>query len=258
LKSFETRTTWLIVIGLLIFAAVASALWPAIAGSLDLRPGGGGPGAGRQIETTLEGIPLPDALAGLPGVGAVTDDEGRISPWLVLAAISALVVGLIVGGGLVMGVLLRLIDRLARNVKADPTFNEQAAALAQREKERLQQLTQSQPPDPVPDHSRSRWSVVATTLVIVFLVFLTGLAVADTIYAGVDTGLSNPVLTVAAVAALVALLIVVAVVWRRGRTVESNENAAVSWGMIWVIVSGLIFLGIGIGLTLAMRTVEVP
>ena len=102
MKSFETRTTWLIVIGLLIFAAVASALWPAIAGSLDLRPGGGGPGAGRQIETTLEGIPLPDALAGLPGVGAVTDDEGRISPWLVLAAISALVVGLIVGGGLVM------------------------------------------------------------------------------------------------------------------------------------------------------------
>lgn len=257
MKSFETRTTWLIVIGLLIFAAIASALWPAIAGSLDLGLGGG-PAIGGEIETTLEGIPLPDWLAGLPGMDAVTDDEGRMSPWLVLAVIGALVTGLIVGGGLVMGLLYRLLDRQTRNVKADPKFNEQAAALAQREKERLQQAVQSRPPDPIPDHKRSRWSVVATALIIIFLVFLTGLAVADTLYADVDTGLSNPVLAVAGGFALFALLIVAAVIWRRGRIGESNENAPVSWGMIWVVVSGLIFLGIGLGLTLAMRTVEVP
>ncbi len=255
MKSFETRTTWLIVIGLLVFGAIASALWPVIAGSLDLGLGGGS-AAPSQIETSLDGIPLPDALAGLPGMDAVTDDEGRISPWLVLAVIGALVTGLIVGGGLVMGVLFRLLDRQTRDVKADPAFNEQAAALAQREKERLQQLAQSQPPDPVPDHTRNRWSVVATALVTIFLVFLTGLAVADTLYEGVDTGLGNPVLAVAGIFALFALLITVAMIWRRGRTGPSNENAPVSWGMIWVVVSGLIFLGIGLGLTFAMRTIE--
>ena len=257
MKSFETRTTWLIIIGLLIFAAVASAVWPAIAGSLNLDLGGGS-GIGSEIETTLDGVPLPDWMAGLPGMDAITDDEGRISPWLILAVIGALVTGLIVGGGLVMGLLFRLIDRQTRNVKADPAYNEQAAALAQREKERLQQAAQSRPPDPIPDHKRSRWSLVATALVTVFLVFLTGLAVADTIYADVDTGLSNPVMAVAAGAALTALLIVAAVVWWRGRTGESDENAPVSWNMIWVVVSGLIFLGIGIGLTLAMRTIETP
>jgi hypothetical protein len=71
--------------------------------------------------------------------------------------------------------------------------------------------------------------------------------------------LNDPALPFAGGLALVTLLfLILAVAWRRGRRYESNENAPVSWGLIWVVISGLIFVGIGIGLTLAMRTVEVP
>lgn len=264
MKSFETRTTWLIVIGLLVFAAVASAAWPAVANSLNLEPGLGGPGGAGGLDTELDGVPLPAVLEGLPGVDLIADDEGRISPWLVLAVIGGLVTGLIIGTGLVIGLLLRLLDRQTRKVKADPQFNEQAAALAQREKERLQQLARSQPPAPTPVHERPRWSLVATALIILFFVFLAGFALSDTFYGGGDVELfegryGNPALPLAGGMALVALLVLItAVRGRRSRVLDSDENAPVSWGMIWVVVSGLIFLGIGIGLTLAMRTVEAP
>lgn len=265
MKSFETRTTWLIVIGLLVFAAVASVAWPAIVDSLDLGfdlPGG--PSVAGELETELEAVPLPDWMAGLPGVEAVADDEGRVNPWLVLAVVGALVTGLILGTGLVMGLVLRLLDRFTRNVKEDPAYNEQAAALAQREKEQLRQLAQSRPPTPSPDHERPRWSLVATSLLILFFVFLAGFALSDTFYGGGDVELfegrwGNPALPLAGGLALVALLILIGTVRvRRGRTLDGNENAPVSWSLIWVIVSGFIFLGIGIGLTLAMRTVEAP
>jgi hypothetical protein len=260
LKSFETWRTWVIIIGLLLFAAVASVAWPAIVDSLnlDLDLSGSGRGAG-ELETALDGIPVPDAVAGLPGISALVDDEERISPWLVLAAISALIISLIVGTGLVLGILFRLLDRQTRQVKADPEFNENAAALAQREKERLQQRAQEQPPTPMPSHERPRWSLVATSLVILFFVLLVGFAVGDTLYGGATDNGGDPVLALVLGLGLAALLVMVAaILLRRGRPYVSNENASISWGVIWVVISGLVFLGIGLGLTLAMRTVEAP
>jgi hypothetical protein len=263
LKSFETRTTWLIIIGLLIFGAIASVAWPAIIASLDSGLGlslGAGPAGGVQ---PLEPVPLPAWMSSLPGVEAVAGDSGELNPLLVLVVITALLVGLVVGTGLVIGILLRLLDRQTRNVKGDSEFQEKLAAQQQREKERIRALAQEQPPSQIPDHERPRWSTVATSLVILFFVFLAGFAMADTFYPGgaielaggrsVDAGLS-----LAGSLTLLTLLIILLVTPRRAVQSATGERRPVSWNMIWVIVTGLVFLGIGIGLTLAMRVVDVP
>jgi hypothetical protein len=264
LKSFETRTTWLIIIGLLIFGAIASVVWPAIIDSLDSGLGlslGARPAGGLQ---PLEPVPLPAWMSGLPGMEAVAGDSGELNPLLVLVVITAVFVGLVVGTGLVLGILLRLLDRQTRNVKADSEFQAKLTAQQQREKERFRALAQEQPPSQIPDHERPRWSRVATSLVILFFIFLAGFAMADTFYpsgaievAGgrsVDAGLS-----LAGGLTLLALLLILLVTPRRRAVAGAGgENRPVSWNMIWVIVTGLVFLGIGIGLTLAMRVVEVP
>lgn len=265
MKSFETWSTWLIIIGLLVFGAVASVAWPAIADSfdlgVDLSPGNI-LGGGAEIERETESVPLPAWMAGLPGVEAVVDDSGGINPLLVLAALTALLVGLIAGGGLVLGFIVRLLDRQTRQVKSDPEFQESAASLARREQERQRALAESQPPSGVPEHQHPRWSVVATSLVILFFVLLLGFALADTLYPAGPIEVASgrwvdPAIPWAIGLVVSTLLLILIVVRGRAMTIGGNENQPISWNLIWVVVTGLVFLGIGIGLTLAMRVVDV-
>lgn len=262
MKSFETWRTWLIIIGLLVFGAVASVAWPAIVDALDFDANldfgsyfGGTAGA---VEQESDNIPLPDWLAGLPGVGAVVDDDGAVHPLLVLAVLGGLLVGLIAGIGLVIGLIFRLLDRQARQVKADPGFQSNAAALTKREQERLRAKAESQPPTPMPSHEHPRWSAVATVLVILFFVLLVGFALADTVYPAGPIELASgwwvdPALPWSLGMVLVALLSILFFARNRSLAAGGDENRPISWNMVWVIVTGLVFLGIGLGLTMAMR-----
>jgi hypothetical protein len=263
LKSFETWRTWLVVVGLIIFGAVASVAWPAIVDTLN--PGlnlGVGSGGGVGI-TAIEPIPLPAWMSGLPGISALVDENGAINAFLVLGALTALLAGAIVTTGLVIGLILRLLDRQTRNVKANPQFQQNLTTLEQREKDRLQALAREQPPTPLPQHERPRWSRVATSLVILFFVFLASFAIADTLYPGGTMELGggrsvNAGLTLGWILTLFTLLILLWVVPRRSVAVEGGESRPISWNVVWVVVTGLVFLGIGVGLTLAMRVVAVP
>jgi hypothetical protein len=263
LKSFETWRTWLVVVGLIIFGAVASVAWPAIVDSLNLGVNfGAGSGSGVGI-TAIEPIPLPAWISGLPGISALVDENGAINAFLVLGALTALLAGAIVTTGVVIGLILRLLDRQTRSVKADPQFQQNLTTLEQREKARLQALAREQPPTPLPPHDRPRWSRVATSLVILFFVFLASFAIADTLYPGgtmqlAGGGSVNAGLTLGAILTVFTLLILLWVVPRRSVAVAGGENRPISWNMVWVVVTGLVFLGIGIGLTLAMRVVEAP
>lgn len=272
MKSFESLRTWLIIIGLLLFSGLASLAWVALSDGaaagidlgldqvLDI-------GVGNEVETEEELVTiqldqylLGEVLVTIPGLRELNGVE--VHPLVIAGILTAVTLG----GLLVMGLPLALIfvrlERETETVKEDPQFQEKKSSLENREKEQLRELTEKQPPGPIPSHEMPRWATISTSLIVLFFVILLGYALADTFYPGGEIQLANgqllhPALPVAGAMGLVTLLILAATIGRRRAgddvEVEAGDDAAIPWGAIWVIVSGLIFLGIGTGLMLAIR-----
>lgn len=259
MKSFETWKTWLIIVGLLLFGALASVLVPSVMenSTLDLGLSGTGPRFGGEREPDT--VPLPGWL---PGATLLGGEELAAHPLIILAILTALILGLLIGGGLALGFPLRLLDRQTRALKEEPGYLESLAVLETQQKEQTRALKENRPPTEIPDHEESRWATVSTALVILFFVMLVGFALADTLYEGagaeqIGRSLVNPALPFAGAMTVATLLILVLIlVGRRGQGWRLSDDAPMTWNTIWVVVTGLIFLGIGIGLTIAMYSVE--
>ncbi len=265
MKSFETLRTWLIIGGLILFSAVASVIWLTVSGQ------GGLPGLdlggislprfaiemGEPITIQLDQYLLGEVLVDAPIIGNL---QGQQVHPLILAAILAAVT---VGGLLVVGVPLAFIyvmlDRQAEQVKDDPQFQEQQSALAKKETERLRAVNAEQPATAIPSHQMPRWATASTALVIVFFVILVSYALADTFFPGGEllfgSTIVDPALLMAVVLGLITVIALALTLGRRPMSDEAEtEDGRVPWGAIWVAVTGFIFLGIGTGLMLAIRS----
>ncbi|MFW5941982.1 MAG: hypothetical protein ACOC9X_01880 [bacterium] len=271
MKSFETLRTWLIIIGLLLFSGLASLVW------INVSEGGGidlgldqalalSPGSvaveDELITIQLDQYLLGEVLVTIPGLRELNGVQ--VHPLVIAGILTAVTVGGLLAVGLPLALIFARLEQQTAAVKEDPQFQEKQSNLENREKERLRELTEKQPPDPIPSHEMPRWATVSTSLIILFFVILVGYALADTFYPSGEIRLANdvllnPALPVAGGLGLIALLILGAAISRRGpgdgaAEVEAGDDAAIPWGAIWVIVSGLIFLGIGTGLMLAIRS----
>jgi hypothetical protein len=106
-----------------------------------------------------------------------------------------------------------------------------------------------------------RWAALSTTLVVLFFVVLVGYVLADTFFPGGDVELANSVFISPAIilSVVLGLITVLAMVPRFSRSTAEEEGqdageSRVPWGAIWVALTGFIFLGIGTGLMLAIRS----
>lgn len=268
LKSFETIRTWLIVVGLLLFSGLASLAWVTLSGQesalevpslgLDLAIDVGDP-----VTIQLDQYLLGEVLVDAPLISQL---HGVQVPSLLLAAI---LTAITIGGFLAIGLPLALIyvrlDRQAEEVKEDPEFQERQAALAKKETERLRAVNEEQPATPIPSHEMPRWAAVSTALIILFFVILVGFALGDTFYAGGSVQLGTNLfidsgVVLALVLGLVTLIALAGTLGRRARgeqveaEAESGDDARIPWGVIWVALTGFIFLGIGTGIMIAIRS----
>jgi hypothetical protein len=274
LKSFETARTWLIIIALLLFSGIASLIWVAAGdqlglGGIDLSLDQLTGGVAGEVETETEMVTiqldqylLGEVLVETPGLNQLHGVE--VHPLVLAGILTAVFVGGLVAIGLPLALIYVRLERQTEQVKEDPEFQEKLSNLEKREKDALRELSEEHPPDPIPDHEMPRWATISTSLIILFFVILTGYALADTFYPGGEIELANdvllnPALPVAGGLGLVTLLILASVYSRRRPSregeaaVAAGDDAAIPWGAIWVIVSGLIFLGIGMGLMFAIR-----
>lgn len=267
MKSFETLRTWLIVIGLLLFSGVASLGWIALSDS--------GTGAffdinqalnvdiGMPVETETELVTiqldqylLGEVLVEAPLIQRL--DGVQVHPLLLAALLAAFIVGGIVGMGLPLAFIYVRLDRETEATKEDPEFQEKRQTLEQREKEELKERNERQPAGDIPSHEMPRWRKISTSLVILFFVILIGLALSDTFVPEGEVRVGNtfldPAVLVSGALALVTAL-VLAVYYSRGADVafDAGDDAEIPWGTIWVVISGLIFVGIGTGIMLVIR-----
>ena len=185
-------------------------------------------------------------------------DGKQVHPMVITGILTALVIGGLVAVGVPLAFVYARLDNQTTTIKDNTDFQKGIANLNQRENAKIKELAKSNPPDPIPNHQMPRWSVVSIAAVIIFFSVLLGYIFADT-FAGeaVQFGelLISSHLVYAGAMALLGLL--VSAIFLRPRQFQVDDMAVdytpMSWGVLWVVLSGLVFLVVGIGLILAIR-----
>lgn len=268
MKSFETWKTWALIIGLLLFSGLATVAWPSIQGrfeldleGLDAAPAVGGLDieTGDMVTIELEDYLLGEVLVQAPLIGRL--DGMEVNPLVLTAVLTVIMFGALFAMAIPLALIYVRLDRETVALKEDEAFQAKQAELEKRQKEEIKALAESQPPDPIPDHERSRWSAVSTAGIFLLFVIFAGFALADTFFPEREVqfysdALVNPALPLVGVLTVITLLGLIAYFWPRGGAAlvsAEGDDRPIPWGTLWVVVSGLIFLGIGIGLMLAVR-----
>ena len=235
----ESLRNGLILVALLIGFGVISAVWPIIAGTSTE--------SSTRLPVETEHVDISIPFSDPPEVMSLTSLQ-------VLGLLGGVVTALIIGGGVVIGIGYGLISRLTDAEKESEAFQSNVAALEQRENERLKAMREGRKSHSVPEHKMPRWSVISNTLIVLMFVAFLGLVINGTFYPEGELKLAGGGVMASSwftvwIPVLLALLVSL---WRirpsRLETAVANDNAAIPWDFIAVLLTGLLIVGLGIGL----------
>ena len=258
----ESWKTWAAVAALLIFAGVASAVVPLLLDQAD--DGASTTEAAREPwETTIDVSQLPFIGVVLVEIPFIADNiQGQPITALQAFGIAIGVVLVSVGAvGLLITVLALLFDRLVKRVYSDEGYQESRAELQEREKARTKELQQGHPTAAGPKkETRSRWSMGVYAFIFLLFVWIGGLIVGAVYLSESEVDFFGLTMSAANAFNLVLVLLTIVILFLalRRRDPEELENPSsdsnpVDWGYIWVVVSGLLIVGIGAGAAWATR-----
>jgi len=229
-----------------------------------LRDSAGGEG-GPLLETSNEpltinlgGFLLGEELEKITLLKDIVDGEA-VDP-LVLAGVmvSMLVVG-VAAIAVFLIVLMKSLDKRVIGVQNDEAYQEATRNLEQREKADKQALLESQPPTPMPNHKRPRWDAFSTAVVIIMFAALAGVAVIQTLRPDLTVEIAGTLVPVAIPGMLLIMLVTGIILIftlkpTRLAAVDETDYEPVNWSVVWVTLSGLILIGIGTGMVVAIRS----
>ena len=240
---------WVGIILILIVTGLVAVLWPAISGAFEFSPSAPAVSAPTasvsSIYITVPPVPIP----GLPTFGLEPGEVVEVNGLVMMGVLAGVIVALVVGTGLVIGLINLLLSRFTTNVATSEEYQQHVQVLAQKEKERLKTAKSERPADSTQQHDYSRWAVWATGLtILMFVYFLTLMTV--------RTFVPNAQNTTWIVAA-VSLITILILAWRlrpsRLQAVDETDNQGIPWDAIMVIVTGLLVVGLGIGLVVMLN-----
>ena len=259
----ESLKTWAAVAVVLIFVGLASAIVPFLLDQAEAQSASAEEVAREPWETTIDVSQLPfigEVLIEIPFI--VDNVQGQPITALQAFGIAFGVVLVSVGAvGLLITMLVVVLDRFVTRVYADESYRTATAELQQREKDRVKELQKDKPTAAGPEKTvRSRWSMGIYAFIFLLFVWIVGLTM-GAVYLS-DTQVEILGLSISGTAALNLILgvftIVILVLSLRGRDPEEFENPAsdnnpVNWDYIWIVVSGLLIVGLGAGAAMAVR-----
>ncbi|GMQ77956.1 MAG: hypothetical protein BMS9Abin02_0448 [Anaerolineae bacterium] len=263
MKVSDSAKNWIIAIGLLIFAGIASAAWLYFS-SQD--------SAGKKSTQLPPSEPIPviikveDYVLGsdLLQIDLISDFNGtEISQGLVILVAFGLLTALMLGLGLAISLISWFTSRQVSAVVGDEDYQKARVNLDQLEKERLKELHDRQPTNDLETEeqvAKSSW--FATSLLIILLIWIAGLTLSATFLADITWSIVGIEVSAALVVNLLLILTTAVILYVVARTHEPAElssgvtdNYPINWGTVWVWVTGLIIVGIGTGLAIAMRSI---
>ncbi len=265
MKRSGSWQTWLLVAALLIFAGVASAVVPFLFDQF---------GGESETETLRESHPAATTIdvSQLPFIGEVLVEipfiaeniQGQPITLVQAAGIALGVVLISVGGlGILITVITLLFSKLVTKVYAEDSYQESTAKLEQQQKDSIKSLGADRPmAEPVAPERRARGSMLVFAFIVVLLVWITSLLFGVGLFQGETISIANVDISAIVFISLVTILITIVVLYfllRHRDPVElespESDNYPVNWGTIWVIVTGMLIVGLGTGLAIALTSI---
>jgi hypothetical protein len=246
LKLNKSTVTWLVIIGLIIFSGVVSALWPSMREGL-LGGSGGGSGialSGPNIDPSDKTITFG---SGIPILG-----DRTINEYMALLIIAVPVFLIVPAVGVGLWLAFSFLSNTVEATLEDPEFKSNVAALEKRESDVIKEYKQISPPDPVPNHDRTRWIWISSILTVGLLFTYIGAAWSDSFAGG------NNQSTISAGFALIGLLLGYLLIWPRRKPVtiagNQGEESAIPWETIFLVVTGILVVGLGMAVMFWVRS----
>ncbi len=265
LKRSGSWQTWLVVAALVIFAGVASAVAPFLFDQF---------GGGAETETLRESQPAVTSIdvSQLPFIGEVLVEipilaeniQGQPITLIQALGIALGVVLISVGAlGILITVITLLFSKSLTNVYTDDSYQESTAKLEQQQKETIKRLETDRPiVGPVEPERRARGSILVFAFIVIVLVWITSILVGFGMFQGETIAIANVEIGAVGLISLLTVLITIVVLYfllRNRDPVElespESDNYPVNWGAIWVIVTGMLIVGIGTGLAVALTSI---
>lgn len=260
MKKGESLKTWGIVFALMIFAGLASALVPVI---IDELGGGSDATAGTTQESTAITIDVENMLLGDELIKIKFIEEQihgrRLEVWQVLAITSGIVLISVGSLGFILTGAMQLLSKRVMAVYADEGFQEAQAELNKKQQEAIKNWQQTRPTfERDKPEAHAKGTAYVFSFIIILLVWVAGLALGESFFADTTWNIGNISLSASMVVNVILVLVTLAVLFLAARSQGASqlfsgksENIPVNWGVIWVIVSGLLIVGLGTGVAIA-------
>jgi hypothetical protein len=246
LRNRQSLINWGIVLALLFGAGVLTIAWPAFVGNF-------GDSATQPIPTGPESIviPLPIPIAGR--------SELVFTSWQLMGIIAFLVIGAVVTGGIVLAVINWILSRIVANTKQDPEYQQDVAALERSTTAEIKQMRETRPTSTSSEVRWQRWAVATTSAAILMFVAFFGLLIANSLFPEGYIIWQDTLVNITAIITLILLAIALVVLIlayrsRRRRPAAAVDSSGIPWDTIAVLISGLLVVGIGIGVLLLLNS----
>ena len=203
---------------------------------------------------------LGEELVKIPFVADLNERNLTVSAPVLMLILAGVFVGgiVVVGGGI--ATTYKFLDRFVMTTKEDSEFKTTVAQLEKKQKDELKLINKARPADPIPSHEEPRWSVAATSIIALMFAWLMGLMFAEVFFPSGDIEIGDQLVagsTILSWSFMILTALLLAFVYRPRVFItesEASANKTTDWGLIWVIVAGVLILGIGTGLMLWVRS----
>jgi hypothetical protein len=249
--------TWALIIGVLLFAGLASAILPFLVDRIAAaRPPAPAPGSD-IVTLRIEDFLLGEELMAIPFIANLNGLELN----------QILVLGLLIGGILFglgalavpLALVMYLLGRQLPRVYRDDSYQAALSKLDKRASGEVAERRQAQPISrPAPPEKIARGLAWTTAAAILFFVWLIAFVVGVSFFGDRTVALGSFSMSATSFLVLAALLITILLLFVVGRrfnptrlTAPELDNRPLTWGWVWVILTGLILVGLSTGVSIA-------
>ena len=246
----KSLTTWGMIIGLIIFGALAAVALSSSSTSVEgaVGIGGGAPPPASVLAANAAPANEESAAGTIELKNPINGDVIALNEWVVLGGLTALMGGLIVGAGIPLVFIFRALDTGVAKIKDDEEFKSAIAARTSEQKAVVKEYMKSQPPDPIPSHDRPGWSVISTSMCMGMLAAFLGAAFSANFLD--ERNMGAYAFWFAVVAMAIGLITLNS---SRIQATDAEEGGPIPGGLLWIVITGVIVVGLGVGVMMWVR-----